>query len=151
MRRLYIALIVLGVVLFLAVSALLARVFSVDGAERGAITSLVQAEARGQEAQVVSSIYRCAGSEACRTRVAGAAAPLRRSGSVTIIQIEPSAGFSLGSTLGIARVAWEAGSSLPVVQCIRVRRAGNALRGLEVRLLAVSARIESDSDCPTRF
>jgi hypothetical protein len=70
---------------------------------------------------------------------------------VSIIQIQPSAGFSLTGTLGVARVAWNAGRSLPIVQCVRVRRAGNALSGLRVELLEVSRRIASDAACPARF
>lgn len=151
MRRVYLVLIALGILLFLAISAILARAFSVDSAERGAITSLVQAEAGGNQGDVVSSIYRCAGESACRTRVLGEVAPLRRPGAVTILEIQSSAGFSLGSTLGTARVAWRAGTSLPVVQCVRVKRAGNAISGLHVELLAITGRVESDADCPTRF
>jgi hypothetical protein len=150
-RRKYLALIALGIVLFLAISALLARTFSVDSAERSAITSLVEAEAHGNQTGVVSSIHDCASDPACRTQVAGKVAPLRRSGAVSILEINSSAGFSLKSTLGIARVAWRAGSSLPIVQCVRVKRAGNAITGLHVELLAVTGRVESDADCPTRF
>lgn len=152
MRRTYIfALIALVVVLFVAVSAILARVLSVDGAERSAITTLVQDEARGDANGAVALIQGCEGSVACRSTVTADAVALRRSGAVSILELNPSAGFSLGSTLGVARVAWRAGSSLPVVQCVRVRRAGNALSGLHVELLEVSKRIQSDSVCPTRF
>jgi hypothetical protein len=70
---------------------------------------------------------------------------------VAIIQLQPSAGFSFGSTLGTARVAWSAGGSLPVVQCVRVRRAGNAISGLHVELLAITPRLQTDADCPARF
>jgi hypothetical protein len=150
-RRLYLGLIALGIFLFLAISALLARAFSIDGAERAAITSLVQAEARGDRTGVLSSLQGCTSSGACRAQIAAKVAPLRRPGHVTIIQIQPSAGFSLTSTLGVARVAWSAGTSLPVVQCIRVRRAGNAISGLHVELLAITPRIATDSDCPSRF
>jgi hypothetical protein len=76
---------------------------------------------------------------------------LRHPGTISILELNPSAGFSLGATTGIARVAWEAGSSLPRVQCIRVRRAGNAITGFRIELLDVSPKIESDSDCPTSF
>jgi hypothetical protein len=150
-RRLYLALIVLGIVVFLVVSALLARAFSVDGAERGAITSLVQAEARGDQAGVVASIRGCAASPACRARIAAEVAPLRQPGAVSIIQIQPSAGFSLGSTLGTARVAWSAGGALPVVQCVQVKHAGNVISGLHVELLAITRRLQTDADCPARF
>jgi hypothetical protein len=152
MRRVYIAvLIVVGVLVFVVVSAFLARVLSVDGAERGAITSLVQAEARGDQAYVLDHLRGCRQSPACRDRVAENIAALTHPGSVKIIQILPSAGFSLTSTLGTARVAWEVGSSLPIVQCLRIQRAGNALRGLSVELLAITPRIASDSDCPSSF
>ncbi len=150
MRRRYLGLIALGIMLFLAISALLARAFSVDGAERAALTSLVQAEARGDQHGVVSSIEGCPANDACRARVTGEAAPLRRAGRLAIIQIQPSAGFSLGSTLGTARVVWSAGSSLPIVQCVRVRRAGNAISGLRVELLAITPRLPTDADCPSR-
>jgi len=152
MRRVYIfALIGVAIVVFVAVSAILARVFSVDGAERSAITSLVQDEARGDLNQAVTQIKGCAQSAACRSAVEANVVALKTPGNVSILQIEPSAGFSLGSTLGTARVAWRAGASLPIVQCVRVKRAGNALSGLRVELLEISQRIESDSVCPTQF
>jgi hypothetical protein len=146
-----VALIAGGLVVFVGVSALLARVFSVDSVERSTITSLVQAEARGDQAYVLDHLRGCRQSATCRDRVAQNVAALTHAGSVKIIQILPSAGFSLTGTLGTARVAWEVGSSLPIVQCLRVRRAGNALRGLSVELLAITPRIESDSVCPSSF
>jgi hypothetical protein len=146
-----IALIALGLVVVFIVSAVLARVLSVDGAERSAITSLVQAEARGDARAMMNEIEGCGASAACRQRVALNARELRRTGSVLILDLNPSAGFSLASTLGTARVAWRAGTHLPVTQCVRVRRAGNALSGLRVELLEISARIKTDADCPARY
>jgi hypothetical protein len=152
MRRSYVlALIGLGLVVFLAISALLARVLSVDGAERAAITTLLQDEARGDRAAMIRRIDGCRASTTCQARVAEDALALRRSGTVAILELNPSAGFSLGSTLGTARVAWRAGGSLPIVQCVRVRRAGNALSGLRVELLEISLRIKSSRDCPARY
>jgi hypothetical protein len=151
MRRLYLVLIAVAVVVFLAVSALLARVFSADGAERSAVTSLVQAEARGDQAAMLGRIDGCRTSSSCRARVAQDAVVLRRAGSISVLQLETSAGFSLTSTLGTARVAWNVGSSLPITQCVRVRRAGNALSGLRIELLAISRRIKTDGDCPAKF
>jgi hypothetical protein len=151
-RRPYLVLLIIaGVVLFLAVSALLARVLSVDGAERSAITGLIQAEARGDASGLAARLQGCGKSVACQARVEEDAATLRHAGRVSIIQIQSSAGFALGSTLGTARVAWQAGGSLPIVQCVRVRRAGNALSGVHVQLLQLSRRIQSDADCPSRF
>jgi hypothetical protein len=146
-----IALIVLGVAVFLIISALLARVLSVDGAERSAITSLVQAEARGDAPAMVGLIEGCRASAACRQRVAQNALELKRTGSVLILSMDASAGFSLASTLGTARVAWRAGNHLPVTQCVRVRRAGNALSGLHIDLLEISRRIKTNADCPAHY
>jgi hypothetical protein len=146
-----VGLIALGVVVFLVVSGLLARVLSLDGAERAAITTLVQAEARGDAASMMALIDGCRRSPACRRRVRLDARELTRPGAVAILELNPSAGFSLTSTLGTARVAWRAGSALPVVQCVRVRRAGNVLSGLRVELLELSARIKTDADCPARY
>jgi hypothetical protein len=152
MRRLRLGLLIaVGIVVFLAISALLARVLSVDGAERNAIYGLVQAEARGDAAGMASRIVECGGSPACRQRITTNALELKRQGSVVILTLNPSAGFSLGSTVGTARIAWRAGNALPVVQCVRVRRAGNALSGLRVELLEISLRIKSDAVCPARY
>jgi hypothetical protein len=150
-RRLYLVGIVLALLVFLAISAVLARVLSIDGTERSAITVLVKDEAAGNRSAMISRIQSCADNAGCRARVAADAANLRRSGTISILQLQPSAGFSLTSTVGTARVAWRAGSSLPVVQCVRVRRAGDALSGFRVELLRLSRRIASDSNCPRQY
>jgi hypothetical protein len=151
MRRFRLLLIAVGVLVFLVVSALLARVLSVGGAERSAITALVQDESRGDAAGMEARIQGCRTSPSCQYRVEADAAALRRSGTVAILELNASAGFSLTSTTGTARVAWRAGNSLPIVQCVRVKRSGNALSGLHVELLEISARIKSDQDCPARY
>jgi hypothetical protein len=151
MRRVYVLLIAIFVIVGLGVSAILARVWSADGAETLALTSLVTAEAHGDVPAALALIRGCATSPSCRARLAQDVAGMRRAGTVSIVQIQPSTGFSLTGTLGIARVAWVIGSSLPIVQCVRVRRAGDALQGLRVELLEVSPRIKSDADCPSRF
>jgi hypothetical protein len=150
-RRLYLVGILLALLVFLAISVVLARVFSLDGTEQTAITSLIKDEAAGNRSAMIGRIKNCRASAACRARVATDAAQLRRSGTVSILQLNPSAGFSLTSTVGTARVAWRAGSSLPVVQCVQVRRAGDALTGFQVELLKLSRRIASDSNCPSRY
>jgi hypothetical protein len=150
-RRRTILLVALGVLLFLVISALLTRALSVGGAEDTAITDLIRAEATGSAAQVAATVHGCASSPACRARAAANAAALKRPGKVSVIQIQQSAGFSLGSTQGTARVAWLIGNSLPIVQCVRVRHAGNVLQGFTIELLVVSRRIKSDAACPSRF
>jgi hypothetical protein len=137
-----------GILLFLAISGVLARAFSADGAERSAITDLVQAEARGDVPGMLSRMEGCTRDAACRARVTQDAARLKRPGAVSILQLETSASFSLTSTLGNARVAFRVGESLPMVQCVRVRRAGNVLSGLRVQLLAITARLNGNASCP---
>jgi hypothetical protein len=150
-RRAYLVAIAVAVILFLVISALLARVFSANSAEQSAITALVKAEARGDANAIVANITGCATSPACRRRASVVATALARPGAVSIIQLQPSTSFSIARTLGTARVAWNAGGSLPIVQCVRVRRTGNAVSGLHVELLEVSRRIKSDTACPSRF
>jgi hypothetical protein len=150
-RRAYFVVIAVAIVVFLAVSAVLARVWSADGAESSALTAVVQAEAHGDESGVLGRIQGCRTNASCQARVAGDIAALRHPGSVAILQTQPSTGFSLTGTTGTARIAWRVGSSLPIVQCVRVRRAGDALSGLRIELLAISRRIKSDGDCPATF
>jgi hypothetical protein len=151
MRRMYLVLIALGIVAFLALSAILARVYSADNAERSALTGLVQAEARGDTAAVIARIEHCRQSPACTARAAEVSSALRHSGAVQVLQIQASTGFNVVSTTGTARVAWDVGGSLPIVQCVVVHRAGNAVSGLRVELMKVSPRIKSDADCPSSF
>jgi hypothetical protein len=151
-RKGLIALISAGVILFLAVSALLARVWSGDSAEQSAVTALIQQEARGNGSAMIATMHDCAPSAACRARAREDAADLKRSGAVSVLQYQSSTGFSLGSTLGTARIAWEViDSTKPIVQCVRVRRAGNALTGIHIELLEISGRQKSGANCPKRF
>jgi hypothetical protein len=150
-RRQYLALIALAILVFLLISGVLARVFSADGAERSAVTALIDAEARGDARGMLRQIQGCRDEPRCRARVAQDASALRRPGAVSILQLESSSGFSLGSTLGLARVAWRAGSSLPIVQCVQVRRAGDAVSGLRIELLGITARLKTDANCPARI
>jgi hypothetical protein len=145
-------LIAVGGLLFLSVSALLARVFSADNSEQTAITALIQAEARGDASAMASRLRGCPRSPDCRARVDQVSSSLRRAGRVSILQLRPSTGFSLTGTAGSARVAWNTATSpQPIVQCVRVRRGGDVLSGLTIQLLEISPRIRSDADCPSRF
>jgi hypothetical protein len=151
-RRLYLLLIGLGILVFLAISVLLARVFSTDGAEHSAIAGLVQAEASGNSQGMVSHLEGCRENASCRAQAARLSSTLRRRGKLSILQLAPSTGFSLTGTTGVARVAWNVSSDpRPVVQCVRVRRSGDAIQGLQVQLLKISGRIPSDGDCPARL
>jgi hypothetical protein len=151
MRRAYLLAIAAGIVVFLVISALLARAFSASSAEQSAVTALVRAEARGDVDAVMDSILNCRGSAACQQRAASNAAELKHPGTVSILQFTPSTSFSIAATQGTARVAWNVGGSLPITQCVRVRRTGNVLSGLHVQLLAVTPRLAADAVCPARI
>jgi hypothetical protein len=151
MRRAYLLAIAAGIVVFLVISALLARAFSASSAEQSAVTALVRAEARGDVDAVMDSILNCRGSAACQRRAASNAAGLKHPGTVSILQFTPSTSFSIAGTEGTARVAWNVGGSLPITQCVRVRRTGNVLSGLHVQLLAVTPRLAADAVCPARI
>jgi hypothetical protein len=151
-RRTYIiAGIVLAVVIFFVISALLARVFSANGAEQSAITHLIHDEAAGDTDAILADIVGCRSSPSCRQTAAANAAGLKHAGTISILQLNPSTSFSIAGTLGTARVAWDVGSSLPITQCVRVRRTGNAVSGLRVQLLGVTRRLTTDADCPSRL
>ncbi|HEY2771550.1 MAG TPA: hypothetical protein VGI87_13325 [Solirubrobacteraceae bacterium] len=145
------ALIGAGIVVFLLITALLTHIFSVDNAERSAVTSLIQAEAKGDDNAMLALMHGCKEDIACRERVAEDAARMQHRGHVSILTIQSSAGFSLTGTTGAARVAWTVGSSLPIVQCVRVRRAGNVVSGFSVQLLAITSKLKGDATCPSQI
>lgn len=153
MRRAHVLLITgLVLVLFLVISALLARIFSADSAQRAAILNVLQDQARGDTNALISRIQGCEASVACRERAALNASRLKGSGQISVLTLQTAAGgLSLGNTEGVARVAWRLGSGLPIVQCVRVRRVGNPITGMHVELLDVSKRIPSESACPQSF
>jgi hypothetical protein len=150
-RRYVIASIGLAVVLFVVISVLVARAVGVGDAQNAAVTALVRAEIRGDTNGVISLISGCGRSAACRTRAAALAASLRRPGVLSVLQVQPSTNTALTGSVGTARVAWLVGSSLPRVQCFRIRNAGNVLAGFTIEILQVSGKLASDATCPRRF
>ena len=65
---------------------------------------------------------------ACAATVRASAVRLRRPGAVKILPIKSPTAYSLTGATGTTRVAWTVIGKLPVVQCVVVRRTGNALR-----------------------
>jgi len=150
-RKRWILIAVPAVGLFILISGLLARAFSLPNAEQAAVTDMVIAEARGDVGAVVAAIHGCAASAGCRAGIARDVQKLRHGGAVQVAQFSPSAGFSLTATTGVARVAWTAGGSLPIVQCVEVRRTGNVFSGQSVQLLALTPQIGGGADCPSKL
>jgi len=148
-RRALRALLALGVILVLAVSAVLARFLSVENAERSDEAALVQAEASGSLAGMLAQLSGCRASPSCVAAAkADASNPrVRRSGAVKILQLESPTAYSPFGATGRTRLAWTVIGSLPVVQCVEVRRTGNFLLGIHVHLLALSAPIPGEGKC----
>jgi hypothetical protein len=142
-----VAIVLAGVVLFLAISALLARYLLVENAERNDILAVLQAQARGDTARELALLDDCRAKPYCVATVRASAVRLKRPGAVKILSIKsPTAGSLTGAT-GTTRVAWTVIGRLPVVQCVLVRRTGNALQGLHVALLSLSAPIGNEAEC----
>jgi hypothetical protein len=144
-RRLRIILIGLGVIAFLVVSGMLARFLDVENVERDAVLGVLQAEARGDAPAVLAALHGCAA--ACQATARADAASLRGPGAVTILADQSPTAYSLTGTTGPTRVAWKIPARLPTVQCVLVRRTGNVITGVSLKLLAISAPIPLQSDC----
>lgn len=147
-----IALVAAGLVVFLAISVGLARIFNADSAVRGDVTDLIKVEARGDRSAMIAQIEGCGASAACRARVAADARALTRTGTVSVLELETGLSTGLGAATGTARIAWEIiDSTKPIVQCVRVRRTGNVFSGYTIELLEISTRIGSSKDCPKSY
>jgi hypothetical protein len=135
-----------GVFVFLGLSFLLARGLTGSGAERGKVLEVLEAQAAGDAAAVLQRLPACRAEPACVQVTRARVERLERPGDVEILHYRPSARLSLTRRTGTGRVAWRAGASLPVVQCVRVRREG-PLTGGGVQLLALSDPIGLESSC----
>jgi hypothetical protein len=148
-RRVLRALLAVGVIVVLVVSAVLARFLSVENAERNDDVMLVQAEVKGNLAGMLDQLSGCRTSPSCvATAKANASnARLRRSGAVKILQLESATAYSLFGATGKTRLAWTVIGKLPVVQCVDVRRTGNFLSGIHVQLIGLSTPIDNEGHC----
>jgi hypothetical protein len=135
-----------GAFLFLGLSFLLARGLTGSGTERGKVLEVLEAQAAGDAAGVLERLPACRAEPACVQLTRARVERLERPGEVQILNYQPSARLSLTRRTGTGRVAWRAGESLPVVQCVRVRREG-PLTGGGVQLLALSDPIGLESGC----
>lgn len=136
-----------AVFLFLGISALLARGLTGAGSERERVLELLEAQARGDVDAVLADLPACRAEPACAQVTRDRVAQLQRPGEVEILTYAPSVRLALTRQIGTGRVAWRAGGSRPVVQCVRVRRDG-PLTGGGVELLSISAPIGGEESCP---
>jgi hypothetical protein len=140
-------LIVFGVLLFLAISGVLARFLSVENVERDDDLALIEAQVKGDVNGMLARLDGCRASPACVTRARADASSLRRAGVVKILSLKSATAYSLTGGTGKTRLAWTVIGKLPVVQCVEVRRTGNFLEGVKVTLLSLSAPIPNEADC----
>jgi hypothetical protein len=73
----------------------------------------------------------------------------RTEGPVTVIRLDSDTAYSLGDSEGWTRVVWARDEhSVPVVQCVRVRRQGDPVTGRTVTLLRLQAPLrDSEGSC----
>jgi hypothetical protein len=135
-----------GTFVFLGISFLLARALTGSGAERTRVIEVVRAQAHGDADAVLKQLPACAAEPACARVTRERVAQLKRPGKVQILTYAPSVRVTMTRRSGTGRVAWRAGGSLPVVQCVKARRDG-PLTGGGVELLAISKPIPLDAAC----
>jgi hypothetical protein len=141
------AVIVFVVLLFLALSAALARFLSAENVERDDELALLQAQAKGDVTGMLAQLSGCGESPSCVATARANASSLRRSGAVKILSLKSTTAYSLSGATGKTRLAWTVIGKLPVVQCVNVRRTGSLLEGITIRLLSLSAPIPNEQDC----
>jgi hypothetical protein len=146
-RARQITVIVLVMVLFIAISGLLARFLSAEGVERDDIVAVLKAQAAGNVQGMLDDQAGCRKRPSCVATTRVNAANLRRSGAVKILTLTSPTAHTLTSATGQTRVAWTVIGKRPVVQCAQVRRTGSFLTGITVTLVSISAPIPNEADC----
>jgi hypothetical protein len=137
--------IAVAVVAFLAASAIVARWLQADNAERAKVERLLAAQGRGDAAAMARELDAC--DTGCRAELERLAGRLARPGELEIVRYDSQTAHALTGATGPTRVVWQLPGTLPTVQCIEVRRTGNALTGPAVTLLSLSAPIEREASC----
>jgi hypothetical protein len=147
-RRVLIPLVAAGVLIFLAISLELARFLNTESQERGAVFSLLRAQARGDARGMLARLDGCARDPACAAIQRRNAQRLKRPGDVKILAYDSTTAYALGAKRGPTRVAWTViDRGLPVVQCVDVQRTGTALAGRAIRLRGISPPIDRQGSC----
>lgn len=136
---------VTGALAFVAIAIVVARWLQTDGVERDRVVRLLEAQARGDAGAMARLLDGC--DTACRTQMGRLAARLGRRGRLEIVRYDSQTLHALTSTTGSVRVVWRLADGLPTVQCVTVRRQGDAVTGPRVSLLALSAPIAREGAC----
>lgn len=144
-----VALVAVGVIVFLAISLELARFLTGPGVERDAVYALLVAQARGDVPAMLDKLDGCATDARCRREVEANARRLRQPGRPKILSLESKTAYEVGSRTAPARVAWAIVSrnGLPVVQCVEIAHSWSLLSGASVSLRRLSAPIGNEAGC----
>ena len=140
------AAVAVAVFAFLAVSVVVARWLGADGVERDRVERLLEAQGRGDAAAMARELEDC--DAACTARLGALARRLRAPRGIEIVRYDSKTSHALGSETAPTRVVWQPKGGLTVVQCVLVRRTGNALSGPAVTLLDLSGPIGREASCP---
>ena len=138
---------VVGILAFVGVSVLVARWLSADSDERAKVERLLQAQGRGDLQAMALQI------DGCDTTCAQDLSALigrfegKGRGEVEIVRYDSATSHALGGETGKTRVVWQREGLLPTVQCVTVKRAGNALTGPSVSLTGLSGPIAREGSC----
>jgi hypothetical protein len=147
LRRRHIVPILLGLAVFLLLSAMLARFLSTENVERDDVLAALEAETTGNERALFSQLSGCRAIPDCVSDVEWNTAHLRRGGSIKIVSLTSATAYSLTGATGHTRVAWVVLGRLPVVQCATVKRTGSFFTGISVSLLVLSKPIPNEGNC----
>lgn len=142
-------LIAAGLVVFLAISLVLAQVLAGATPEREPILKLLRAQAAGDAPGMLRELPECAGQAGCPARVEALARRLQRRGSPKILSLDSDTAYAFSSRTGPTRVAWttlESGGAA-TVQCVEVRRDFGLTSGASATLLRLSGPIDPESSC----
>lgn len=136
----------LAVVLFVIASFLAARALTGAGEERAQVLELLRLQAAGDVEAVLDRLPSCKAEPACARQTAAMVERHEGQGRVEILRYEPSVQVAVMDIRGTGRVAWRIGSGLPIVQCVRVRRAP-PISSDRVDLIALSDARSAESPC----
>ena len=139
-----------GVLALVAVSFVVARWINNDTVERARVVELLRAQLRGDGADMLRRLTACR-EPACASVVRENARRLRRDGELKVALYQSQTAHALRSRTRFTRVVWfpSGREAETTVQCVLVRREGNALTGMTVSLLRVTAPIGRESSCPS--
>ena len=143
-------LIVIAIAAFLAVTFGVTRYLNNDTVERARVVELLRDQARGDAPAMLERLKGC--DAACVAIVRANATKLRHRGEVKIALYQSQTAHALKSRTKYTRVVWfpSGQPTLTTVQCVLVRRDGNAIAGMTVSLLRITAAFrDRESSCPS--